>query len=618
MVEIGRNEPRGRSLISWEEVKTAWEAFDSANDGSGDFSQAFVAPAGAGILKAVKWAFTVGAGAEVLRKVLEFDPAKLGEGNQGILQDILKDIFGDSASDSPQPLTTDDFLETENLLDGSFEAESGRYAFLNIGGRVKGEAGRIGGDGVYEAVIDAEDGYRSDTYSRIDSVTVAYRGSEGQPFVRITGLDRDGNDQIENVNFSDIWDSQSFLKGSSDTFNLANESYLRARPPDPFNSDIIIVYPAFPKLLLDVEQRKEDDQFDDIKINPLPNKLIDPYYPDGEDRPDEDTLKFPGGLVLPRERGIDKESTPDFRISPEFDPSRREIRVPDPDRLTGDEPENQPSLRPTPEGLEINIPKLQEKSERELRKKTPHPLVPFPETDTFEEVQTPTGQQTDTCECVQSSSPIEDILDALEDLEGGDSEPVTLNFSISTCVDGSLQSSNFSVEVPSNLQSLAQELIDQQIEAVESLEQFKCGVFPTTEKTRDVVNYDGGEITEEEQALTQADFYEPLLGRIQQILNNTNRIQGGQLSDLREAIRVTVITPPNRGTTYIAEDESSTRFPAGWLQFFRNGETYGSRIDIEFSTQIIPKPTLADDWTLAEINNSELEAELIDWNQSDE
>jgi len=210
-----------------------------------------------------------------------------------------------------------------------------------------------------------------------------------------------------------------------------------------------------------------------------------------------------------------------------------------------------------------------------------------------------------------------DILDAIEELEDEEEETETISATLQLCQDGELVGVVISAEAPESQASVFQTLLDQVVDARSRKEQERCGQFIEASRDVEVVSEEDGILSTETEEKEIPLIYEPLLGNLQNLANKNARLQASQWSDFSEAVRTEITTPPNRGTTWIAENSDSTKFPAGWIQFLRDGESYGEKHEIQFKTQIFVKPTLADDFIIAEVNNAEIEAELINWNKEE-
>ena len=612
---------RRRSItVPWSDVKKARDAYKNG----GEVSEPLEVKE-AGVPLVPKIVVALGAATELIFELLEEAPSELIAFDEGTLGAVYDLLFEDDPPDipSPEPVQSDVISEA---FPEPYEAGEGNYIQILASGSTEGRwsAPGEGFERDYSASRSAPGQIVGEDQDIKFKTVLGYEIDFGRTLILFFGTDLDGESKTAVLAFEDLWREEDVQSGSDST----NVFGLRDQGREDYEEDAddwisitrndrvsFTPFRTFTNFIIRRRSEEDDEQVQDDEIE---EPVRDPYFPNKDEKPDTEGKKLASPVELPKERNIPEEA-PARRLDPEWSPTDRNIRLRDPDNP--DIPnERVPTITPTVPGLDIDLPSPPPQEEVPPRRRRENPIIPSLETERFPEKQIPSGIGADICACVLSPEDSDFDLDDLdfdipEDEE--EEETIDLTFFYQECDEGELVDREVTYAVPESLTSVVQASVTEILEGRNQLERIKCGILPEEEVTESVVTVEDGLLEEKEETVSYASLFKEIKKELQEIKNSNARQEASFISDLTKAVKCTIISEPIRGTTWIAEDQSSTRFPAGWIQFFRDGETYGSRIDIEFQEQVIPFPTLADDFTVAEINKAQIETEVIDWNKVD-
>ena len=608
-----KRERRRSITVPWADVKRARDAYKNG----GEVENALEVKE-AGVPLVPKIVVALGAATELIFELLEEAPSELIAFDEGTLGAVYDLLFEDDPPDikQPEPVGGDSLKQ---IFPSPYTAEEGQYLQALIYGSTEGVAQfpREGFNRDFTAnrpppgeLVEGVDEVRFSEISGIEILFISQR-------IRVIGKDVDGEDKTFSIEFEDVW-SEEWVESGADSdaiFENRDQSLESFDEPD-FGEDRVYHTPYSTNVNVLIRRRRiEDDELEEEEIE---EPVRDPYFPNDEEKPDTEGKKLASPVELPKDPNI-IEDQPARRIDPEWNPTDRNIRLRDPDNP--DIPnERVPVITPTVPGLDIDLPSPPPQEEVPPRRRRENPIIPSLETERLPEKQIPSGIGADICACVLSPEDSDFDLDDLdfdipEDEE--EEETIDLTFFYQECDEGELVDREVTYAVPESLTSVVQASVTEILQGRNQLERIKCGILPEEEVEQKIITVEDGLLEEKEETVSYASLFKEIKKELQEIKNSNARQEASFVSDLTKAVKCTIISEPIRGTTWIAEDQSSTRFPAGWIQFFRDGETYGSRIDIEFQEQVIPFPTLADDFTVAEINKAQIETEVIDWNKAD-
>lgn len=614
------NRQRQRSLtVPWADVKKAREAYKNGGEVENSLE---VKEAGVPLVP--KIVVALGAVTELIFELLEEAPSELIGVDEGTLAGVYEQLFGNDEPNipSPEPVLSGEVSES---FPEPYEAGEGNYIQILVSGSTEGRwrAPAEGFQRDYSANRPApgqlvgEDG--DIKFKTVSGYEIDFDSTQ----IVFFGTDLDGESKTAALPFEDLWREEDVETGSDSTDVFGQRDQGREDYQEDADDWIAtssgsrVSFEPFKTFTNFTIRRRSEEDDEQIQDDEIEEPVRDPYFPNKDEQPDTEGKKLAEPVSLPKERNIPEEA-PVRRLDPEWNPTDRNIRLRDPDNR--DIPnERVPVITPTVPGLDISIPSPPPQEEVPPRRRDENPIIPTLETEKYPERQIPSGLGADICACVLSPEDSDFDLDDLDfDIpEDEEEELVDLTFFYQECEDGELVDRQVKYTVPESLVPAVEPPITEILEARNRLEKIKCGILPEEEVEQKITTVEDGLLEEKEETVSYASLFKEIRKELQEIKNSNARQEASFVSDLTKAVKCTIISEPIRGTTWIAEDQSSTRFPAGWIQFFRDGETYGSRIDIEFQEQVIPFPTLADDFTVAEINKAQIETEVIDWNKAD-